>query len=252
MLRPWVSAVWVSGAAAGSESVLPAGRALLVVAFGPVSVGATLHGPASRVREVGVEPGSYLGVQFRAGGTVPFFGGSAAALADRSVPLDELWGASAVRMLERLVCDPDEALGLVEDVLVRRVTGAAVSVGFDRARRALEAGAAVGEVAAACGVDRRVLAAVCRREVGFGPKRYARLARFERALRELRAAAAPPLAVVAARHGYADQAHLTREFVALAGFPPGRVHRVPGPTPLHVLHDERFKTGGRAAAKIGS
>jgi transcriptional regulator GlxA family with amidase domain len=116
----------------------------------------------------------------------------------------------------------------------------------------LQAGTDVGAVAAGFGVDRRVLAAVFRREVGFGPKRYARLARFERALRELRAPCAPPLATVAARHGYADQAHLTREFGDLAGLPPGRLHRMPGPTALHVLHDETFKTVRCECRRLGA
>ena len=74
-------------------------------------------------------------------------------------------------------------------------------------------------------------------------KRYARLARFERALRVLRAADAPSLSLAAAQLGFADQPHLTREFRYFAGIAPGRLHRVPGPTPWHVVHDETFKTG---------
>ena len=66
--------------------------------------------------------------------------------------------------------------------------------------------------------------------------------RFEKALRAVRAGDAPALGLVAAQAGYADQAHLTREFRQFAGFPPGCLHRVPGPTPWHVVHDETFKT----------
>ena len=55
-------------------------------------------------------------------------------------------------------------------------------------------------------------------QVGVTPKAAARLIRFERAARSL--ASRKPLAEVAARHGYADQSHLTREFVGLAGHTP--------------------------------
>jgi hypothetical protein len=82
-----------------------------------------------------------------------------------------------------------------------------------------------------------------RREIGFGLKRYARLARFERALRAVRAEDAPSLSLIAAQFGFADQPHLTREFRSFAGYAPGRLHRVTGPTPWHVVHDETFKTG---------
>ena len=57
------------------------------------------------------------------------------------------------------------------------------------------------------------------------PKQAARIVRFDRTRRELAAAAAAgaPLALadLAAQRGYADQAHLTRDFAAFAGLPPG-------------------------------
>jgi AraC-like DNA-binding protein len=77
----------------------------------------------------------------------------------------------------------------------------------------------IPDVAAALGVSRRRLETLCRAHLGHSPGRIARIARFQRAvgliLRGL------PLAMVAAQAGYADQPHLTRESVALAGLTPG-------------------------------
>jgi len=54
---------------------------------------------------------------------------------------------------------------------------------------------------------------------GFGPKRLARIFRFQALLSRLRAGRTP-LAVLASEAGYADQAHMTREFRALAAATP--------------------------------
>jgi AraC-like DNA-binding protein len=69
------------------------------------------------------------------------------------------------------------------------------------------------------GWSRRHLSQRFTDEYGIGPKQAARLVRFRRA-RDLVAAGTRPLAEVAADCGYADQAHLTREFCDLAGDPP--------------------------------
>jgi AraC-like DNA-binding protein len=69
------------------------------------------------------------------------------------------------------------------------------------------------------GCSRRQLSQRFTDEYGIGPKQATRLIRFQRA-RNLVAAARRPLAEVAADCGYADQAHLTREFRELAGDPP--------------------------------
>ena len=55
-------------------------------------------------------------------------------------------------------------------------------------------------------------------EFGLSPRQLARIGRFERA--QALAQAGMPLAETAHRAGFADQAHLTREWVALAGCPP--------------------------------
>jgi AraC-like DNA-binding protein len=250
-LRPWVSAVWWCQDATAAESVLPAGRAHLVLRPADGWHAGVLHGPASRPRLAGPVPaGAVVGVVFRPGGLRPFFGAPAGALADLSVPLPELgsrpsgplaggWGPVGAPASAALLLDG------IERALAARAGRA--SDGTDRligeVQRALRQGHGVATVAARLGADRRTLGAVFRREVGFGLKRYARLARFEQALLAVRAGDAPSLALVAARLAFADQSHLTREFRHFAGFTPGRLHRVPGPTPWHVVHDETFKTG---------
>jgi AraC-like DNA-binding protein len=244
--------VWWSAGATTAESVLPAGRAHLVLAPAGGWQAGVLHGPASRPRLAGpVLAGPVIGVVFRPGGLRPFFGVPADALADLSVPLPQLWGRLAPGPLAEGPgpAGPPASAALLLDRAERALAaradpaddGTAALIG--QAQRGLRGGHSVPAVAARLGADRRALGALFRHEVGFGLKQYARLARFEQALVAVRAADAPSLGLVAARLGFADQAHLTREFRHFAGCTPGRLHRMPGPTPWHVAHDETFKTG---------
>jgi AraC-like DNA-binding protein len=58
--------------------------------------------------------------------------------------------------------------------------------------------------------------------VGVTPKFYARIARAEHTAALLAAPGPVSLADVAAQAGYADQSHMTRDFLRLAGTPPAR------------------------------
>jgi AraC-like DNA-binding protein len=82
----------------------------------------------------------------------------------------------------------------------------------------------VSRLAADTGWSDRYLRARFSREVGLTPKAAARVIRFDRARRRLArqalAGLPPGLADVAAATGYYDQAHLDREFAALAGLAP--------------------------------
>ena len=64
------------------------------------------------------------------------------------------------------------------------------------------------------------------RHVGFGPKLLARQTRVSALAAEATGPASPDWALLAARYGYADQAHLAREFRELTGLTPGRFARV--------------------------
>jgi len=92
-----------------------------------------------------------------------------------------------------------------------------------RALAGLTRGERVQEVADEVGYSRRHLTTVVRAECGLSPKDYQRVARFSASRARLAAAAATgasSIASVAAASGYADQAHLTREWQALAGCTP--------------------------------
>ena len=75
----------------------------------------------------------------------------------------------------------------------------------------------IDALADALGCSRRHLAKRFAEEVGASPKLAARLIRFEAARARL---GSVPLARLAAEHGFADQAHLSREFRALGGVSP--------------------------------
>lgn len=78
----------------------------------------------------------------------------------------------------------------------------------------------VRDLAGEVGWSPRHLTDRFRRETGLGLKEAARVVRFDRARRAL--TPGTPLAGLAADAGYYDQAHLTREFRALAGCSPSR------------------------------
>jgi AraC-like DNA-binding protein len=90
-----------------------------------------------------------------------------------------------------------------------------------RALARLTRGARVEAVAREVGYSRRHLGDLVRAECGLSPKQLQRIGRFEasRALLSARGDRTR-LSEVAGACGYADQAHLAREWRALAGCPP--------------------------------
>lgn len=77
----------------------------------------------------------------------------------------------------------------------------------------------IADLADEIGWSRRHLAATFTAEYGLGPKQVARLVRFQRARSLL--ATGHSIGDVASEAGFADQAHLTREWRDLAGCTPG-------------------------------
>ncbi|MFE6717859.1 helix-turn-helix domain-containing protein [Streptomyces albidoflavus] len=157
------------------------------------------------------------------------YGVPAAELARRLVPLDELLGALAVELSDRLRSATTWAarFAVLDELLLRAVGRGGhehrVRPEVAEAWRRLVAargGVQVGALAAELGWSRRYLGERFRGEVGLSPKTFARVLRFAHA-HELAAAEDPlPWGEVAAVSGYADQAHLVRDWREFTGRSP--------------------------------
>lgn len=85
----------------------------------------------------------------------------------------------------------------------------------------------VAQAARRLGVTPRTLQRLLRAETGQEPAAWAQLARVRRAGRAVAAHDGVPLAELAADHGYADQAHMTRAFRRWLGVTPAGLRRDP-------------------------
>jgi AraC-like DNA-binding protein len=178
-----------------------------------------LHAHPAEIHHHGVQRGIQLGLT--TAGARALLGVPASDLAQEIVGLDDVAPCLA-NLPERLagVATPEEGLVVVVRALTAALAkhgGAAPRAEVGRALAGLTRGEPVAAVADEVGYSRRRLATLVKEECGLGPKEYQRVARFEatRAVVGRR-----PLAEVAVVCGYADQAHLAREWSALAGCPP--------------------------------
>ncbi len=181
-----------------------------------------LYGHPIRVRH----EGSFRGLQFdlEPPAVRRLTGVPAGELAAATVGLDQLVGADAARLAERLHDAPDAAAGfaVLDAWLLRRMARArpARHPDVERAWGLLRAGGGawrIDRLADALGMSRRTLLTRFAADVGAPPKLAARLVRVEAVVDRLGRA---PLAAIAVEHGFADQAHMTREVRALTGRPP--------------------------------
>ena len=82
------------------------------------------------------------------------------------------------------------------------------------------------DVAARCRVSSRHLHRLMRTWVGYGPKSYANIIRFQTTLHRMEHVPSPTAAALATDNGYFDQAHLTLDVARFAGATPGRLASV--------------------------
>jgi AraC-like DNA-binding protein len=184
-------------------------------------------GPAPTVMPAGT---IIVGVRFR-----PAVGGPAlrvplSELRDQRVDLSDLRRGEARRLPGTL--DPEVALVRALDVAAGLIAEGAPDQAVTWAAELLEdPQARIEEVAGHIGLSERQLRRRCHDAVGYGPKTLQRVLRFRRFVAQIDAAAGHPpgpagdLAAIAARAGYADQAHLTRECRTLAGLTPAALAR---------------------------
>ncbi|MFC5634932.1 helix-turn-helix domain-containing protein [Streptomyces bullii] len=176
-------------------------------------------GPDTRAYVTEGAPSTWAGVRFFPGTAPALLGVPAHELRDRRVDLADLWPAPYVRRLAAHVdAAPDPATGL-EDLALRRAAGTdPPDPLLRRVVTALAAGRSVAATADELGLTARQLHRRSLTAFGYGPKTLARVLRLRRALALARSGLS--LAQTAARAGYADQAHLTRDVRELTGLRP--------------------------------
>lgn len=155
-----------------------------------------------------------------------FFGRPMSALAGEMVDLGD-WGDREISSLANCLADlrswPDRLSLAARFVEYRLQKSHPVDASVDWAFRAMHScrgNIRIGKIAAELDWSRRKLVERFREEIGLPPKAIARIIRFNTAQSLALAATSPNWADIAAECGYADQAHLAREFADLAGSPP--------------------------------
>lgn len=230
-LRPVIEAIYLAGSAHRSHhAILPDGCVDLIYrcdrSCGAVTGGMLMiAGPdrRARVEAFGPELG-YVGARFRPGQARRIVGLDPADLVDRGlVPAAATARLAAIeRRLAR--CRSPGALAARLGAEIERLAGETEALAPPARVRAAIAllktdAPRVGAVAATLGVTTRTLHRELVSWTGLRPGLLARIFRFQRA-RQALTGRAGTLAHVAAAMGYADQAHMTREFQALAGRAP--------------------------------
>jgi AraC-like DNA-binding protein len=208
--------------------------------------------------------GRVFGVRFLAGCFRPFWRAPISELTDRVVPavgvfgpeVAQTWGAimragasaGAVADADAVMTEQAEALLLSvrperdpaaeqAAALVARITG-------DPALRRVD------ELAAASEMSARSLQRLFADYVGVSPKWVMRRARLHEAAERADGGEVVDWAGLAADLGYADQAHLTRDFTATIGIPPTHYAASPlraEPLGAEPLGAERFRGLGRSS-----
>lgn len=222
---------------AASEHILPSGTCQLVIALhdAPIAwaaakpeaswqpwTGGIVHGPQSTYYRAGPKPaGAVVGAAFRPGAAGATLVVPAEELLDLHVTIDELWGKSGRALHERLTstAGPRAALALLERALTARIRMPLLM--HPAVAHALRHACSqpIEQVRKQTGYSHRHFVALFRSAVGLTPKQHSRVRRFSAAVHRL-ATGSVRLADLAADVGYADQAHLTREFRAFCGVPP--------------------------------
>jgi AraC-like DNA-binding protein len=124
---------------------------------------------------------------------------------------------------------PERCIDVLQRFLVQRLADASLHNVVADALHAIEHAhgcVRATDVAARCRVSARHLHRLMRTWVGYGPKSYASIIRFQTTLHSMEHVPRPTAAALATDNGYFDQAHLTLDVARFAGATPGRLASV--------------------------
>jgi AraC-like DNA-binding protein len=248
-LARYVTCVWTQvvepGSAPYTHRTIPNGSAEIVCVIGatPRIVGPQT-GPTAETLAGGT---TAVGVRFRPGAAPAALELPASELVDLAVGLEDLWGRAAAGELGEEVAASGAPAEVLERAVAARMADAhgLDPVAVEAVGRLLPwSGHEVASLPSALYVSERQLRRRFEAAVGFAPKTLHRMLRFQGflALTQAHGHARGRLARLAAEAGYADQSHLTREAMRLAGRSP-RVLLLEAEEHCRGLHDHAASYG---------
>ena len=270
-LRPYLRSYvgyWEAVATPYEARLVPTGRATLLI---------SLAEPFSQVRRLGVRGGGSgrigslvvgledrpaicthpggqeaIRVEFTPLGAYRLFGMPMSELTNLAVEMRDVLGPGAGVLVERMAAAPDWAarFDLLDAALLARLEyGPLPTPEVAQAWHLLSGSAGaipIARIAAEVGWSQGYLSRRFTQQIGLAPKASARVLRFRHAVALLGRGAAS-LTEVSTACGFYDQAHLNREFRAIAGTTPGRMvaaRRVEGAMALSgSAHSSKTATG---------
>jgi AraC-like DNA-binding protein len=233
-LAPFVDHYWVlrwdlTGKKPHEQRVLP-NLAVNVTFF---QRGHGVFGPARDVFSHVLDgAGQGVGARFRPGCFRPFLGRPVSTIADRSVPLEGIFGSVAGTITESVqkATGDDEIVRLMDGLLSANARQLPPAAG--QAAKVVESIAddpgitKVSDLVTLSGLGARSLQRLFAEHVGTTPKWAIRVCRLNDAARRITTDPAPDYAALAADLGYSDQAHFSRDFRAMTGVPPSEYTRL--------------------------
>ncbi|MEU5631747.1 helix-turn-helix domain-containing protein [Streptomyces rishiriensis] len=199
--------------------VLPDGCMDLLWSEGELMVA----GPDTRAYAPADPSAPWSGIRFFPGTAPALLGVPAHELRNRRVQLADLWPTREVRRWSDRIAAAPHAASALETLALERAEPPEAALRL--LVSALAAGRPVAETADELGFGTRQLYRRSLVAFGYGPKTLARILRLQRALALARSGV--PYAETAARSGYADQAHLSRDVREFTGMTLGELVRRP-------------------------
>jgi AraC-like DNA-binding protein len=207
--------------------------------------GIAINGPTSGHFAIDAFQPHMMGVAFKPGGAFPFVGPAVHEFRDAHISLEDVWGAEAERLHQRLVQapTPDDKFDILSDGLLRIAPRTlehhpAVELALCRFDKRPHR-ASVAATAREAEVSQKKFIRLFNDAVGMTPKLYLRVARFQRVVERIQYLPDVDWGDVVERHGYYDQSHFIRDFRDFTGLAPTEWLKRRGPYAHHIpLRDD--------------
>lgn len=181
-------------------------------------------------------PSSLLGIRFRTGGPARLIKASLSQLLNKMIPAEDILGPIVLEWEARLLQHHDDLtrISLLDQLLIQKLATASISdnpvlhhaLGFIRQN---DDPSPIATFCKNSGWSYKKLERAFLQEIGYTPKAWHRLVRFNKALRYIDTAKNQSLTKIGYHCGYYDQSHFIKDFCRYAGASPGKFETAENP-----------------------